>query len=142
MTADQKRYWALHYICEFFGVAYRWGGESSIGIDCSGLAQEFLRSVGMDPPGDQGAEGLYWHFRDKEVSDPAPGCLVFYGSGERDIGHVGICMTDELMIEAGGGGSKVTNEAAAHRHKAFVRMRLISRRDDLWAVVDPFQEAA
>jgi cell wall-associated NlpC family hydrolase len=51
MTNEEKRYFALHYICTFFGVPYDFGGESSIGIDCSGLAQEFLRSVGMDPEG-------------------------------------------------------------------------------------------
>jgi cell wall-associated NlpC family hydrolase len=140
MTNEEKRYFALHYICTFFGVVYRWGGESPVGIDCSGLGQEYLRSVGMDPEGDQGAQGLYRHFRDKEVGKATAGALVFYGKSTTKITHVGICMTDELMIEAGGGGSRTTSDAAAHRHKAFVRMRPIDRRSDLVAICDPFQD--
>jgi hypothetical protein len=114
MDNEEKRYFALHYICTFFGVPYDFGGESSIGIDCSGLAQEFLRSVGMDPEG-------------------------FYGS-DRDVTHVAICMTPELIIEAGGGGRRTTNEARAHAHKAFVRMRPYDRRTDIVAICDPFKD--
>jgi cell wall-associated NlpC family hydrolase len=138
MTRDEARWWAITYAWTLLGTPYRWGGESSIGIDCSGFAQEYLRSVGIDPDGDQGAAMLCRKFEFHEVPEPYRGCLVFFGKDKFSITHVGIALTDELMIEAGGGGSKTTSTEAAHRHKAFVKVRPINRRSDVVAIVDPF----
>jgi cell wall-associated NlpC family hydrolase len=53
----------IQYAMSFIGVPYRWGGSNPItGFDCSGLVQEILKSVYMDPPGDQTAEALYQYF--------------------------------------------------------------------------------
>ena len=140
MTSEEKRFAALCYLWTLLGAPYDWGGEDPQGFDCSGLAQEFLRSVGMDPPGDQGAQGLYRAIKAHQIFEtPHSGCLLFYGSDVTNITHVAIAWTDELMIEAGGGGSRTTTPAAAHSVSAFVRLRPIDRRKDLVAVCDPFQ---
>jgi peptidoglycan endopeptidase LytE len=138
MTGEEKRYCAIAYAWTLLGTPYIWGGESPQGMDCSGFCQEVLRSVGIDPEHDQNASALYWAFREHEIDEPTAGCLLFYGRGETDITHVAMAITDEIMIEAGGGGSRTTTAQTAHRHKAFVRMRPIDRREDLVAIVDPF----
>lgn len=140
MTRDDTRYWATSYAFWLLaqGIPYRWAGESNQGMDCSGLAQEMLRSVGLDPPGDQSAKALCRAFQGYQVDHPTSGCLTFYGSSVDSISHVGIAINSELMIEAGGGGRRTTSEEAAHKAKAFVRIRPIDRKSNLIAIIDPF----
>lgn len=131
------------YVASFVGLPYRWGGDDPIqGFDCSGLAQEALASVGIDPLGDQTAQGLYEAFKGRSVPASgfpiAAGCLCFYGKSVKAITHVAISIGENLMIEAGGGGSKTLTAADAAQQNAYVRMRPIHRRGDLVAVVDPF----
>jgi len=137
-TRDEKLWLVLTCANALYGTMYLWGGESPFGFDCSGWVQELLRVVGLDPPGDQGAQGLYRHFRDKQVDYLRAGCVTFYGSSVNDITHVAFALDDISIIEAGGGGSKTTNAEAAHRAKAFVRIRPFTDRTNCVAIVDPF----
>lgn len=107
------------------------------GYDCSGFVQELLASVGEDPSGDQTAHSLYKHFkRYGKESSPESGCLAFFGSHER-IGHVTFCIDRFRMIEAGGGGSKVKTREDAALKNAYIRIRPISNRSDLVAIIKP-----
>lgn len=133
---------AIQYAKTFIGKPYIWGGDDPIlGFDCSGLVQEILASIGMDPPGDQTAQGLYYYFRDKRngfEGVDGPGCLYFFGLSIQEITHVGFGIDcPELMLEAGGGGSKSVNAAKAAELNAYVRIRPCRRRNDLVAVVLP-----
>ena len=48
-----------NYAKSFIGKPYSWAGETPMGgFDCSGLVQTILRSVGLDPAGDQSAQAL------------------------------------------------------------------------------------
>jgi len=139
MLRDQ----AIEYGLRFVGLPYLWGGDDPIlGFDCSGLAQEVLLAVGLDPPGDQTAQALYEAFKSKSVGlagIPAKGCLAFYGKSLRGITHVSICIGDGLILEAGGGGSATVNNTTAATQNAYIRVRPMRRRADLVAVVDPFK---
>jgi cell wall-associated NlpC family hydrolase len=121
------------------GLPYIWGGEHpSKGFDCSGLVQEILSSVGIDPKGDQTAQGLYDHFSPiSKHSSYGIGALAFYGKSVKEINHVAFCLDNYRIIEAGGGDSTCVDIPSAIAKGAFVRIRLMSRRKDLVAVLKP-----
>lgn len=124
---------AVNYAWYFIGTPYLWGGENPIeGYDCSGFVQEVLRSVGLDPTGDQTAQALWEYFKKEGDAAPKPraGALAFYGSRYR-ISHVAFCINDHQIIEAGGGGKKTRSKEDAANHNAFIRLRPIDHRKDL-----------
>jgi cell wall-associated NlpC family hydrolase len=129
----------IQYALSFVGKEYRWGGDDPIhGWDCSGLVQELLASVGMDPPGDQTAQALFDHFEKvSEWNRYGAGALVFYGKSVREITHVAMMVDSYRIIEAGGGGSATVSSEVAARQNAYVRIRHISRRKDIVALLRP-----
>ena len=131
----------VSYALSFVGQPYRWGGDDTInGFDCSGLIQEILAAVGMDPPGDQTAQGLYAYFLPRQMLTSnalAAGALCFYGASEDRITHVGFSLGNGCMVEAGGGNSRTQTRADAARQNAYVRVRPIQHRHDLVAVIIP-----
>lgn len=133
---------AVKYAWTHLNSFYKWGGDDPSGWDCSGLVQEILAAVGLDPRGDQTADTLSIAFEKIDFYENGiqEGCLCFFGSAAR-VTHVGFSIGNGLMIEAGGGGSNTTSAAAAIRQNAYVRIRPISNRKDLVCVCDPFSSA-
>jgi len=129
----------IQYAMSFVGCNYKWGGSNPItGFDCSGLVQEILKSVGIDPPGDQTAQDLYRHFLPKSTAmNFSPGALAFYGPSLRNIIHVGFLIDSYRMVEAGGGGSLVTNKEESALVDAFVRIRAVRARADFLVTLKP-----
>lgn len=127
------------YALSFVGIPYRWGGSHpSEGYDCSGFIQELLASAGIDPPGDQTAQGLFNHFEKNATWNARSlGSLAFFGASVSSISHVAMLLDPYRMIEAGGGGSKTLTPADAVQDNAFVRIRLVDSRKDLVAVLKP-----
>lgn len=127
------------YALSFVGIPYKWGGSHPVeGYDCSGLVQELLASAGIDPPGDQTAQALFNHFEKNATWNARSlGSLAFFGASVSSISHVAMLLDPYRMIEAGGGGSKTLTPADAVRDNAFVRVRLVSSRRDLVAVLKP-----
>ena len=130
---------AYNYAMAFVGVHYSWGGSNPLqGFDCSGLVQEILASIGMDPPGDQTAQTLYDHFLSKGIaSQNGLGALGFYGSSTSSITHVVFMLNEESAIGANGGWSNTLTAQDAAKSNAFVKIRHINYRKDLVAVVMP-----
>lgn len=127
------------YALSFVGLAYRWGGDDPIdGFDCSGLVQEILASVGLDPKGDQTAQGLYDHFAPiSEHGVLQLGTLLFFGKSTREITHVAFALDQYRMLEAGAGGSKTLTRQDAITQNAYARIRPIDNRLDLVAALRP-----
>lgn len=127
------------YALSFVGIPYKWGASHpSDGYDCSGLVQELLRSCGIDPPGDQTAQALFNHFEKNSTWNVRQiGSLAFFGASPSAISHVAMLLDPYRMIEAGGGGSKTLTAQDAIRDNAFVRIRLVTSRKDLVAVLKP-----
>jgi len=74
------------------GVAYRWGGTSPLGLDCSGLVRLLFGLEGIVLPRDSRDQALAMRpFRvPTEMRDVKAGDLVFFGSRDGVIDHVGI----------------------------------------------------
>lgn len=124
---------------EEIGKPYIWGAEGPDAYDCSGFVQWALRLLNMDPSGDQTAEGLYRFFskgrsRSVDTQEADLGDLIFFGT-EDAITHVALAWGGAQMLEAGGGGRKTTNAAIARQQGAAVRIRAVSRRKDLVAIL-------
>ena len=126
------------YALQFVGLPYRWGGDDPIlGFDCSGMMQEILAAAGIDPPGDQNANGLYNYFKKNHAStERKAGALIFYGDGKR-VNHCGFFVSENHVIEAGSGNSKTTSSAMAARQNAYVRMRPYNARKDIMGIFFP-----
>lgn len=125
---------AQNYAYTFLGKPYIWGGSHpSEGYDCSGLVQEILAAVGIDPYGDQTAKTLYDALQNDctSVIKPQAGAILFFGFNKKEITHVAFAIDEAHMIEAGGGGATTITVKDAISRGAFVRVRPIRARKDL-----------
>jgi cell wall-associated NlpC family hydrolase len=128
------------YAMKFCGLPYRWGGNDAIdGFDCSGLCIELLQAAGVYPRGlDSSAAGLFAFFQSGIVPQPTFGTLAFFGSNTGSgISHVGFCLNETHMLEAGGGTSKTTSKEAAAQQNAYIRIRPLKSRTDLVGLRHP-----
>lgn len=132
----------LEYAFSFLGTPYRWGGDDPLtGIDCSGLALEVLKAAGIFKGSyDTTAQGLYTELllRGSTLTkQPEELCFAFYGKSDKEINHVGVCVSPTHIIEAGGGGSKGIDMKTAAEANAYVRIRPIDHRSDIVGVLKP-----
>jgi len=141
LKADYLRNIAVEYLQHWLLTPYSWGGSDFSAIDCSGLMIEVLKSVGILPHiFDDTANGLYLRFKEnirKPPQMPILGCLIFWFRNGKAI-HVEMTCDDYHVIGASGGGSRVKSISDAIRDDAFVKMRPIDYRGDIYKVCDPF----
>lgn len=126
------------YALSFLGLPYLWGGDDPVaGFDCSGLALELLWSQGIGPKHDTTAHDLEGFLLQKGYPvAPQFGAFAFYGRKDRRT-HVAFCLSQGLILEAGGGGSRTTDKASAIQQNAYVRIRPLKHRNDLQSVIMP-----
>jgi len=91
------------------GEPYRWAGNGRAdgGFDCSGLTSASYASAGIPIP--RTAQAQFNAGPQVPPWQPIkPGDLVFFGSGPRGVGHVGLAISATKMINAPDVGQVVT----------------------------------
>lgn len=118
---------------------YYWGGHNPLlGLDCSHLVIEIASSIGLAPPIDMTAQDLYnYYLFHGSPSDAQFGALSFYGKSLKEISHIGFCLSNSLMIEAGSGDHTTLSLEVAKQQGAFVKIRPIKHRIDFLSCVMP-----
>lgn len=91
------------------GAPYLWGGRSSFGIDCSGLAQLVLRWLGFTPPRNT-QDQVSWSGFERRPSELEQ--LVF-GDFIYVPGHVAMAVSTSEAIHACGSAGYVRRESIA-----------------------------
>lgn len=96
---------AVDFAQRLLDTPYLWGGVTSVGIDCSGLAQLACRLAGAIIPrdADQQYESIPW------VVDRASvrlGDLLFFADAG-SVTHVGIALDNMTLLHASGSGVRV-----------------------------------
>jgi cell wall-associated NlpC family hydrolase len=118
----------ISYLKSFLGTPYKLGGNVTQdgGIDCSALALEGLRSIGLWGKSDATAQTIFNTLLPKCTTPKiySEGDLLFFGESKSKITHVSICVNDFQMIEAGGTDKD-----------GMVRIRPISWRKDIVATL-------
>lgn len=89
----------------YTGTAYRAGGASPAGFDCSGFVQYLYGQLGVPLP--RTAEAQFEVGRSIRPDRVAPGDLLFFRTEGRRISHVGIAAGDGTFIHAPNARSRV-----------------------------------
>lgn len=83
----------------FVGIPYRWGGENVIdGMDCSGFVRAVYNLCGLSIP--RTSRDQYKAGEPVVKDDLRDGDLVFFGSSEDTINHVGIFVGGSRFVHA------------------------------------------
>ncbi len=85
---------------KFLNVPYLWGGRSSFGFDGAGFVQMLYNKIGVGLKRSPGEQALDDRFQTVELSALEPGDLIFFGTSEHEIMHVGLYLGDETFIHS------------------------------------------
>lgn len=105
----------------FVGIPYRWGGENVIdGMDCSGFVRAVYNLCGLSIP--RTSRDQYKAGEPVVKEDLRDGDLVFFGSSEDTINHVGIYVGGNRFVHAPRRGEdiRVTSVDESYFEKRFI----------------------
>jgi gamma-D-glutamyl-L-lysine dipeptidyl-peptidase len=88
-------------VIKFLNSPYIWGGRIPSGIDCSGLSQLVYKIHGIGIPRDSWEQATAGRSIDF-ISEAQPGDLVFFDNEMGKISHVGMILSEGLIIHASG----------------------------------------
>lgn len=89
---------AAQHAVDMVGTPYRWGGNTPIGFDCSGLVQYSYALAGVQLP--RSTEELHAASRFVPRKKIRPGDLLFFHLDGRRNSHVGLYIGDGSFVHA------------------------------------------
>jgi cell wall-associated NlpC family hydrolase len=96
---------AVEYARRYLGVPYRWGGNTTAGIDCSGLMKAAFAEQGVDLPRTAREQALVGI--PVSPSDLQPGDRLSFACHGSTIDHTGLYLGDGEFIHASGAKGQV-----------------------------------
>lgn len=84
---------------QYLNTPYLWGGRGTLGIDCSGFAQNVLKQFGKTLPRDASQQALKGDVVGFLMAAQC-GDLAFFDNEEEHITHVGILLNANTIIHA------------------------------------------
>lgn len=111
----------------FLSTPYKWGGDTPMGLDCSGLIVEAAQAMKLlGEKEDRNAAGWYQHTKSLMGKPAQPGDLLFWKDATGKVIHVEVLLTYvdgvAYSIGAAGGGSKTHTVEDAKAANAFVKV--------------------
>lgn len=89
----------LSNVTDYFGIRYRFGGQTPAGFDCSGFVRYMFEKVyKIKLPHSSREMSLLGNRISKE--ELKPGDLVFFHSGKNRINHVGIYVGNDSFVHS------------------------------------------
>ncbi len=83
---------------QFLNLPFTWGGRSSFGYDCSGFVQMLYAQIGIQLERDARLQISNGQLEEICLDQLEPGDLIFFGSSEGVIYHVGMYVGQEEFI--------------------------------------------
>lgn len=107
---------------------YRWAGDDVTGFDCSGFTSFVYRDLGLGLPRTTAEQSRMGRW--VALDEVAPGDLVFFGPGRKQLDHVGIVVSGPgeplTMIHAS--SSRGVTETVIERSPYWLRVLRLARR--------------
>ena len=97
--SDIKNEKLYHFINEWQGVGYKYGGKDKNGIDCSGLTSTLYSKV-YNKTISSSTKALVGEVKKIKESDLKEGDLVFFNTNGKSISHVGVFLQNNKFVHA------------------------------------------
>jgi lipoprotein Spr len=125
-----SNYPLYHFIEDWYGVRYRWGGEDNTGIDCSAFSQKLYGKV-------YGKE-MYRTVKEqhkkaekiKDADDAEEGDLVFFRIHHLRVSHVGVYLANGYFVHASRTqGVVISNLSSKYWHRRYAGCGRVEKED-------------
>ncbi|WP_428328225.1 C40 family peptidase [Mucilaginibacter sp.] len=116
-TSNMKLF---HFVYDWIGTPYRFGGSSRNGIDCSAFTKELYSKV-FDMDIERSSRDIFSMVNPVRRDDLKEGDLVFFKIHSRRISHVGIYLGNNRFAHASSRGVAISSLDDAYYKRYFYR---------------------